>query len=83
MSRCIVWGGRVNESPHASGGGRSAGSTEGRSEAEAPTSRPGRTGAPQDFRVPQGPQSGLNAIIGKWPGDESDDEIAKALERLS
>jgi hypothetical protein len=33
--------------------------------------------------VPQGPRSGIAAIIGKWPGDEDDDEIAKALEDIS
>ena len=36
-----------------------------------------------DFRQPQGPNSGLNAILGQWPGDETDDEIAAELERLS
>ncbi|MCK4306165.1 MAG: hypothetical protein KAY24_18135 [Candidatus Eisenbacteria sp.] len=38
---------------------------------------------PAEFRVSQGPRSGINAIIGKWPGDESDEEIALALEQLS
>jgi hypothetical protein len=33
--------------------------------------------------VPQGPRSGINAIFGRWPGDESDEEIMEALERLS
>jgi hypothetical protein len=32
---------------------------------------------------PQGPDSGINAIIGKWPGDESDEEILALLEELS
>ncbi|MBI4502900.1 MAG: hypothetical protein HY700_17275 [Gemmatimonadetes bacterium] len=36
-----------------------------------------------DLRKPQSPKTGLNAIIGKWPGDESDEEIIDALERLS
>jgi hypothetical protein len=36
-----------------------------------------------DFRQPQGPDSGLNAILGQWPGDETDDEIAVELENLS
>ena len=36
-----------------------------------------------DFRRPQGPDSGLNAILGQWPGDETDDEIAAELEHLS
>lgn len=35
------------------------------------------------FRQPQGPRSGLNAIIGKWPSDETDDEITAELETLS
>ena len=36
-----------------------------------------------DSRQPQGPDSGLNAILGQWPGDETDDEIAAELENLS
>jgi hypothetical protein len=36
-----------------------------------------------DLRRSQGPDSGINAIIGKWPGDETDDEIFEAIERLS
>jgi hypothetical protein len=28
-------------------------------------------------------RSGLRAIIGRWPGDESEAEIAAALEELS
>ncbi len=35
------------------------------------------------FRVPQGPRSGINAVIGRWPGDESDDQIKEVLETLS
>lgn len=31
----------------------------------------------------QGPRSGMAAIMGQWPGDETDEEIADALERLS
>jgi hypothetical protein len=38
---------------------------------------------PAELRVAQGPRSGVNAIIGKWPGDESDDDILAELERLS
>jgi len=34
-------------------------------------------------RKPQGPRSGVNAVIGHWPGDESDEEIATALRELS
>jgi hypothetical protein len=30
---------------------------------------------------PQGPSTGINAIWGRWPGDESADEIINALER--
>jgi len=37
----------------------------------------------QSLRVSQGPRSGLNAIIGKWPGEESDEEVAIALKELS
>lgn len=32
---------------------------------------------------PQGPDSGLNAVMGKWPGDETDEEILALLEELS
>lgn len=32
---------------------------------------------------PQGPDSGFNAIIGKWPGDESEEEILALLEEMS
>lgn len=35
------------------------------------------------LRVPQGPRSGLNAIIGRWPGDEPDDVIERALGTMS
>lgn len=35
------------------------------------------------YLVPQGPRSGIAAIIGKWPGDEDDSEIAEALEHIS
>lgn len=35
------------------------------------------------YHVRQGPRSGLAAIMGKWPGDETDEEIAEILERLS
>ena len=39
--------------------------------------------AQSNSRQPQGPDSGLNAVLGKWPGDETDDEIAAELESLS
>jgi hypothetical protein len=42
-----------------------------------------RTIQPQDLKRPQGRRSGLNAIFGKWPGDEDDAEIAEALHDLS
>ena len=35
------------------------------------------------LHVPQGPRSGINAIIGKWPGDESEEEVLAMLEELS
>ena len=35
------------------------------------------------YRVRQGPNSGIAAIMGKWPGDETDEEIAAILEHLS
>jgi hypothetical protein len=37
----------------------------------------------QDVRRPQGPRSGINAIIGAWPGDETDDEVFAMLEEMS
>ncbi len=33
--------------------------------------------------VPQGPRSGVNAVFGKWPGDEEEGEFAAALAELS
>jgi hypothetical protein len=35
------------------------------------------------LRQPQGPRSGVNAVVGRWPGDETDEEIAAALRELS
>jgi hypothetical protein len=35
------------------------------------------------LRRPQGSRSGLNAIIGRWPGDESEEEIAGVLQEIS
>ena len=32
------------------------------------------------FRKPQDSRSGMSAIMGKWPGDETDDEIKAGLE---
>lgn len=31
----------------------------------------------------QTPQTGINAVIGKWPSDETDDEIFEILEQIS
>jgi hypothetical protein len=36
-----------------------------------------------ELRKSQGSRSGLNAILGKWPGDESEEDILMELERLS
>jgi len=36
-----------------------------------------------DLRRPQGPRSGVAAVIGQWPGDETDAEINEALEEMS
>lgn len=57
-------------------------STEEESRWGAPPRSLGSSATPQDFKVSQGPRSGLNAIMGKWPGDEADEEIEEALERL-
>ena len=35
------------------------------------------------LRQPQGPRSGVAAVIGRWPGEESDDEIDAWLEEIS
>ena len=35
------------------------------------------------FRVPQTKRTGLGEIIGQWPGDETDEEIAADLEDVS
>jgi len=32
---------------------------------------------------PQGPRSGINAIFGKWPGDETDEEFEDILKEMS
>lgn len=36
-----------------------------------------------DLRRPQRPRSGINALIGSWPGNETDDEIFAMLEEMS
>lgn len=38
---------------------------------------------PEKLRRNQGSRSGMAAIMGKWPGDESEEEIARALEQIS
>jgi hypothetical protein len=38
---------------------------------------------PRILDWPQGPDSGLNAVMGKWPGDETDEEVFAVLEELS
>lgn len=38
---------------------------------------------PRALRKPQGPRSGVNAIIGTWPDDTPEDEIFRILEELS
>jgi hypothetical protein len=37
---------------------------------------------PRALRVPQRPNTGVNAIFGKWPGDETDEEILRMLGDL-
>lgn len=32
---------------------------------------------------PQGAHSGLNAVVGAWPGDETDEEVFALLEEMS
>jgi len=34
------------------------------------------------YRVPQTPETGLGALIGRWPGDESDEELMAAMDSL-
>lgn len=38
---------------------------------------------PNRLRKPQGTRSGMAALMGRWPGDETDEEIEKALEQIS
>ncbi len=37
----------------------------------------------RELRQPQGPRSGVSAIFGQLPGEESDEEIIEALDRFS
>lgn len=43
----------------------------------------GGTAKPSRAHASQGPRSGLNNLFGRWPGDESDDEVYEALEAIS
>lgn len=43
----------------------------------------GRLQVVAEARKEQGPRSGLNAIVGHWPGEESDADISTALEEIS
>ena len=58
------------------------GETEARIFSRMPTPSRGKLDVSK-LRKPQGPRSGMAAIMGRWPGDESDEEIKAALERLS
>ena len=42
-----------------------------------------RTLDPATLRKPQTPSSGVSAFFGTWPGDETDEEWAAMIERLS
>lgn len=37
----------------------------------------------QSLHQPQDANHGLPAVFGRWPGDESDEEVFRALEELS
>jgi len=37
----------------------------------------------KDLHKSQGPKSGISSIIGKWPGDETEEEIQEYLEKIS
>lgn len=39
--------------------------------------------APHELRRPQRPRAGVNALLGQWPGDETDDEIFAMLAEIS
>ncbi len=38
---------------------------------------------PWPIRAPQSPTTGVGAVFGKWPGNESDEEVFAALDALS
>ena len=58
------------------------GDAEARIFSRMPTPSHGRLNVSK-LRRPQGPRSGMAAIMGRWPGDEFDEEIEAALQRLS
>ena len=37
----------------------------------------------QELHKRQGPRSGVAAIIGRWPGDETNEQVDKALTEMS
>ena len=50
------------------------------SQSPAPLFAPMET---RELRRAQGPRSGLSAVVGSWPGEETDDEIFALLEEIS
>jgi len=55
---------------------------------ESAETKPSRLGLKKFDRAslykPQGPDSGINAVIGKWPGDDlSEEEFIALVEKLS
>ena len=38
---------------------------------------------PRKLRQPQGPRSGVSALFGQWPGEETDNDITTALQSLA
>jgi hypothetical protein len=45
---------------------------------QLPMARSGKLDSAK-YRVPQGPRSGINAIFGTWPGDETEEEFIAAI----
>jgi len=37
----------------------------------------------ESLHVPQTPDTGLGAVIGKWPGAETDEEVSEQLREMS
>lgn len=37
----------------------------------------------EELHRTQGDKDGLAALVGKWPGDETDEEIKEALRKMS